>query len=264
MAYKIDYFCELIVKNMDIDRYFANRCTIRNFTDKQVDPALLTRLLEEASHAPNTGNMQLYSVIVSSTEEEKKALAPLHFNQPCVMGCSVLLTFCIDIHRFRRWCEAGNAEEGFGNLQMLLASAIDTSLFAQQFNTLAELHGMGCCFLGTTAYNAPQIAEVLGCPDGVVPLVALAVGYPATEGSPSDRLPVSAIVHDGHYGDYDDDRIKAVYAEKEGLEESLRFIQENGKETLAQVYAEVRYPKSSNESFSESLARYLDKSFFRK
>ncbi len=249
---------------MDINQYFANRCTVRNYTDKEIEPELLIQMLDEAAHAPNTGNMQLYSVIVSRTAEEKAALAPQHFNQPCVTGCNVLLTFCIDINRFRRWCEANKAEEGFGNTQMLLAAAIDTSLFAQQFNTIAELHGLGCCYLGTTAYNAAEIARLLDCPDGVVPLISLAVGYPAGDSKPSDRLPIGAIVHFGKYDDYDYSRIKAIYADKESLEESAGFIAQNNKENLAQVYAEVRYPKASNELFSKSLDEYLDHTFFKK
>ncbi len=100
--------------------------------------------------------MQLYSVITSATDESKQRLAPTHFNQPCVTGCSVLLTFCIDMHRFYRWCAVSDAKPGFENLQMLMAAAIDCSIFAQQFNTIAEMNGLGCCYLGTTAYNAPQ------------------------------------------------------------------------------------------------------------
>lgn len=247
---------------MDIDRYFANRRTVRRYTAQEVAPELLTQLLEEATHAPNTGNMQLYSVIVTRSEEGKRALAPLHFNQPAATGCSVLLTFCIDINRFNLWCKEGNADAGFGNLQMLLAGAIDASLFAQQFNTLAEMHGLGCCYLGTTAYNAPEIAKVLELPDGVVPLVSLTVGYPEGEVPLSDRLPLEAIVHDEKYRQYTPEQIREIYAGQENSADSKRFIEENGKSTLAQVFAEVRYPRATNEAFSKTLQEYLEKGFF--
>lgn len=247
---------------MDIDRYFANRRTVRRYTAQEVAPELLTQLLEEATHAPNTGNMQLYSVIVTRSEEGKRALAPLHFNQPAATGCSVLLTFCIDINRFNLWCKEGNADAGFGNLQMLLAGAIDASLFAQQFNTLAEMHGLGCCYLGTTAYNAPEIAKVLELPDGVVPLVSLTVGYPEGEAPLSDRLPLEAIVHDEKYRQYTPEQIREIYAGQENSADSKRFIEENGKSTLAQVFAEVRYPRATNEAFSKTLQEYLEKGFF--
>lgn len=248
---------------MDIDRYFANRRTVRRYTTQEVAPELLTQLLEEATHAPNTGNMQLYSVIVTRSEEGKRALAPLHFNQPAATGCSVLLTFCIDINRFNLWCKEGNADAGFGNLQMLLAGAIDASLFAQQFNTLAEIHGLGCCYLGTTAYNAPEIAKVLELPDGVVPLVSLTVGYPEGEAPLSDRLPLEAIVHDEKYRQYTPEQIREIYAGQENSGDSKRFIEENGKSTLAQVFAEVRYPRATNEAFSKTLQEYLEKGFFK-
>lgn len=248
---------------MDIDRYFANRRTVRRYTAQEVAPELLTQLLEEATHAPNTGNMQLHSVIVTRSEEGKRALAPLHFNQPAATGCSVLLTFCIDINRFNLWCKEGNADAGFGNLQMLLAGAIDASLFAQQFNTLAEMHGLGCCYLGTTAYNAPEIAKVLELPDGVVPLVSLTVGYPEGEAPLSDRLPLEAIVHDEKYRQYTPEQIREIYAEQENSADSKRFIEENGKSTLAQVFAEVRYPRATNEAFSKTLQEYLEKGFFK-
>lgn len=248
---------------MDIDRYFANRRTVRRYTAQEVAPELLTQLLEEATHAPNTGNMQLYSVIVTRSEEGKRALAPLHFNQPAATGCSVLLTFCIDINRFNLWCKEGNADAGFGNLQMLLAGAIDASLFAQQFNTLAEMHGLGCCYLGTTAYNAPEIAKVLELPDGVVPLVSLTVGYPEGEAPLSDRLPLEAIVHDEKYRQYTPEQIREIYAGQENSADSKRFIEENGKSTLAQVFAEVRYPRATNEAFSKTLQEYLEEKFMK-
>ena len=148
---------------MNIDKYFSSRRTVRSFSKKTVEPGLIRKMLAEATKAPTTGNMQLYSVITSATDESKQRLATTHFNQPCVTGCSVLLTFCIDMHRFYRWCAVSDAKPGFENLQMLMAAAIDCSIFAQQFNTIAEMNGLGCCYLGTTAYNAPQIAPYFNC-----------------------------------------------------------------------------------------------------
>jgi len=241
----------------DIDSYSLSRRTVRTYSSREVAPELLDRLLEEASHAPTTGNMQLYSVIVTRDEEGKKALAPMHFNQPQVTGCSAVLTFCVDLNRFVRWCEVNDAEPGFDNLQSLMYGILDTALFAQQFNTLAEIHGLGCCYLGTTTFTAPQIAEALNLPKRVIPLTTLTVGYPDGESHVSDRLPLDTIKHENAYRQYTDDDIRRIYAEKESLEESRRFILENAKQTLAQVYADVRYPRSNNETFSAILAEFL-------
>ncbi|WP_295730350.1 nitroreductase family protein [uncultured Muribaculum sp.] len=247
----------------NIDKYFASRATVRSYTEREVEPSLLTRLIELASHAPTTGNMQLYSVVVTRSRADREALAPAHFGQPQVTsGAGVVLTFCVDINRFHHWCRINGTEAGFDNSQALMYGVLDCALFAQQFNTLAEMHGLGCCYLGTTLFTAPQIAETLHLPARVIPLVTLTVGYPAAPAEVSDRLPVEGIVHEGAYADYTDAAIRNLYASKEGRSDSAAFIKENNKETLAQVYAEVRYPRGMNEQFSKVLDDFLDSTLF--
>ena len=54
----------------------------------------------------------------------------------------------------------------------------------------------------------------------------------------------------------------AIYQEKEELPDSHKFVKENGKETLAQVYTDVRYKKEDNEAFSAKLLDFLKKQGF--
>lgn len=247
---------------MTTDNYWLNRHTIRKYTAEEVPAELIDKLLMQASHAPTTGNMQLYSVIISRSAEEKSRLAPFHFNQPQVENASVVLTFCADFNRFSRWCEERNAEPCYDNLQSFMAAAIDTIAFAQQFNTLAELNGLGVCWLGTTTYNAAEIARELALPPLTVPMITLTVGYPAEEGTEVGRLPLDAIVHHGVYRDNTPEAIDSYYSEKETRDDSRRFIAENNKETLAQVFTDIRYPRANNEAFSEKFLRFLDSSRF--
>lgn len=143
-----------------------------------------------------------------------------------------------------------------------MAAALDTIAFAQQFNTLAEMNGLGVCWLGTTTYNAREIAGILRLPRLVVPLITLTVGYPAEEGTDVGRLPLDAIVHRGHYNDYTGADINRLYEEKESREDSRNFVMENGKETLAQVFTDIRYPRANNELFSEKFMDFLSESGF--
>lgn len=241
--------------NTDIFQQLASRASVRKFTSAAVPCDLLERLLAAAMQAPNTGNMQQYSVVISADEEQKAALAPAHFSQPAATGCAAMLTFCVDFNRFEHWCKISDATPGYNNFQAFLWGVVDTVIFAQQFNTLAENAGLGCCYLGTTTYNAPDIARILDLPNRVVPVVTLAVGYPASTPQMSDRLPASAIIHREKYHHYTDDDIRECYAAKEALEENSRFVAENGKKSLAQVFTDVRYPESANSQFS---AIYLD------
>lgn len=238
--------------------FFRNRRTIRKYSSQEVSDELLRDIIEQACHAPTTGNMQLYSVVITRTQEGKELLAPMHFNQPSVVGCSVVLTFCADFNRFEKWCKASDAVPGYENFQSFMTAFLDTAIFAQQFCTIAEMYGLGCCYLGTTTYNAPQIAEVLNLPDRVVPVTTLTVGYPEGDIALSDRIPVKAIIHEECYSDYSGDEIKSIYAEKEAREDNKGFVAENGKQTLAQVFTDVRYTKDANEHFSKVYRDFIE------
>lgn len=243
---------------MDTSNYFSTRRTIRKYdSSRQVSIGLIDKMLEDAARAANTGNMQTYSVIVSTDPEEIARLAPAHFNQPAITGAKAVLTFCIDFNRFNRWCRINGTEPGLNNLQGFTWGVIDTSLFAQQFVTIAEMNGLGTCYLGTTTYNAGQIAEELGLPADVVPVITVTVGYPAESPELQERLPISSIVHHSKYLNPSDDELREIYSEKENLESSKQFVKENNKENLAQVFAEVRYPRAANEQFSRVYKEYL-------
>ena len=82
-----------------------SRKSIRKYQYKEVDNELLNRLLEDSERTQTMGNLQLYSVIVSRNDEQKRKLAPAHFNQPMVVQAPVVLTFCADFHRTSVWAE---------------------------------------------------------------------------------------------------------------------------------------------------------------
>lgn len=256
-------FADKLIVMMDINEYFNNRRTIRRFSDKEVSDDLLRLLLSQAEHAPTTGNMQLYSVVVTRDDNNKQALSPAHFNQLSVAGCSVLLTFCADYNRFIKWCEQRNAKPGYDNFQSFMTAFLDTALFAQQFCTLAEMNGLGCCYLGTTTYNASMIGEVLKLPKFVVPVTTIAVGYPDGDSEVSDRLPLDGIMHKEQYHDYSSSDIDGIYAEKEAREDSKRFVKENEKETLAQVFTDVRYTRDAAELFSKLYHEYISEQGYK-
>ena len=242
-----------------------NRRTIRKYTEQDIPEELLNELLEVAVRASNTGNMQLYSVVVTRDQSNKEKLALAHFNQPMITTAPVVLTFCADANRFVKWAEQRKAEAGFDNLQTFIASTIDAMLFAQAFCDAAEEKGLGICYLGTTAYNADKIIEALSLPRLVVPIVTVTVGYPVMPlPEQVERLPLAAVVHQEAYVDYTPDMIDELYGEKEALEVNKQFVKENNQETLAQVFTDVRYTKKNNEYFSEVLLKFLKEQGFMK
>ena len=245
-------------------KFLNNRRTIRKYKEQDVDNGLIEKLLEAAGRASTTGNMQLYSVVVTKDEAKKAELAPTHFNQPTFKNAPVVLTFCADYNRFNKWCEENEAVPGYDNFLSFLTAAIDTLLVAQTFCIAAESEGLGICYLGTTTYNADKISDILNLPDYVVPVTTITLGYPDEAPELTDRIKVGGWVHYEEYKDYDSAGIKRVFGYKDEMEENKKFIAENGKKTLAQVFTDVRYKKADNEFFSEAFINLLKKKGFLK
>ena len=240
------------------------RRTIRRYQEKDVTPALLNELIEIACRASTVGNMQTYSVVVTRDAAMKEKLSPAHFNQPMVKKAPVVLTFCVDLNRFSKWCDQRQAIPGYDNLQWFVTGAVDALLAAQTFCVAAEEKGLGICYLGTTTYNPNQIIDALQLPKLVFPITTITLGWPDELPEQVDRLPLEAILHQETYHDYSVEDIDRLYAYKESLPENLKFIAENNKETLAQVFTDVRYKKADSELFSEVLLETLKKQGFTK
>ena len=238
------------------------RRTIRKYTSRDIAPELLDQLLETSCRASTMGNLQSYSIVVTRDQKMKEMLAPLHFNQPMVTNAPVVLTFCADFHRTSVWCEERKAVPGYDNFLSFVNASIDTLLLAQTFCTLAEEKGLGICYLGTTVYNPDRIVDVLRLPRLVMPVATVTVGYPDENPAQPDRLPLEAVVHQESYHDYTRADIDRLYAYKESLPENDFFVKENKKETLAQVFAEIRYTRKDNEAMSETFLRTLKKQGF--
>lgn len=239
-----------------------SRRTIRKYSRKDVSEGLLKTLLEQAEHTPTMGNLQLYSVVITRKEEGKRRLAPAHFNQPMVEGAPVVLTFCADFRRTTLWAENRNATPGYDNFLSFLNAATDALLYCQTFCNLAEEEGLGTCFLGTTLYNSGDIVEALQLPRLVMPVATITLGWPDEHPARPDRLPIDGIIHDETYDDYTPARINAFYTFKEQLEENRLFVEINHKETLAQVFTDLRYTKHDNESMSAGLLEVLKQQGF--
>lgn len=236
--------------------------SIRKYTRDPIPRVVLDYILEAGTRASTTGNMQVYSIIVTTEEGLKEELSPCHFNQPMVKEAPVVLTFCADFNRFNRWCTLNKATPGYDNFLSFMTAAIDALLVAQNVAVAAEDAGLGICYLGTTTYMAEKIIDVLDLPKGVVPITTLTLGYPDESPELTDRLPLEAVIHHEKYSDYSDEDIKKLYREKELIKSYQEFVKENKKESLAQVFTDIRYKKEDNVLFSNSLISTLTKQGF--
>jgi nitroreductase len=239
-----------------------NHRTIRKYKAKPIPDELLNEILEAGCRASTTGNMQVYSIINTTSLELKHKLAPAHFNQPMVVNAPNVLTFCADFNRFNQWCRNNGANPGYDNFLSFFTAAIDALLVAQNVALAAEEAGLGICYLGTTTYNADKIIDILQLPEGVVPVTTLTIGWPDEQPGLTDRLPLAAVLHHETYQEYTREAIGELYAEKEALAINRQYVTENKKNHLSQVFTDVRYKKADNEYFSAKLLEVLKRQGF--
>ena len=238
------------------------RRTIRRYSQEPVDEGLLGRLLDTAKRTQTMGNLQLYSVIVTRSEEIKQRLAPAHFNQPMVTQAPVVLTICADFNRTSQWARCRQAEPGYDNLLSFMNAATDALLYTQTLCCLMDERGLGYCYLGTTLYQPQLIIDVLQLPQLVMPVATLTVGWPDERPEQTERLPLASFIHQDSYQDYTPSSIDRFYAYKERLPENRHFVEINNKQTLAQVFTDIRYTKKDNEAMSEVLLNTLRRQGF--
>lgn len=236
--------------------------SIRKFKPDPVDVDTLHRILHAAVRASNTGNMQAYSIVLTRDTDIRKQLWEAHFKQDMVLEAPVHMTFCADFNRFSRWCSYRKADPGYDNFLSFLTGAIDAMLAAQSAALAAEREGLGICYLGTAAWMASRMIEILKLPRLVVPVTSIVMGYPNENPPLTDRLSLPAVVHKDVYKDYDESAIDTFYQEKESLESTAELLRINNKETLAQIFTDNRYSRKDNRFFSRAFLEMLEKQGF--
>jgi nitroreductase len=239
--------------------------SIRRYKPDPLADNLLETILEAGTRASSSGNMQSYSIIVTRDRALREALYEPHMEQDMVLDAPVLLTFCADFHRMRRWLALSNAPDNFDNFMSFMIAAIDATLVSQNVALAAESYGLGICYMGSTLANCDQIGRILQLPPNVVPVVGFSLGYPNEDPASRDRLPMDGLVHQETYRDYSDEGIREIYRDRElkGWERYMSFprlrerIEGSGVENLAQIYTRIKYTKKSHQEFSQTVLDYL-------
>ena len=240
--------------NSAIDVMLQHRST-RKFTAEKVDDTLLSEILECGLRASNTGNMQLYSIIATQQEPLRTELCKLHFGQ-CATA-PLWFTICTDIERYHHYCRVNQCDEPYGNLLWFVSALVDASLCAQNICVAAEAKGLGFCYLGTVNYNTRQIAELLQCPKGVVPVIAIAMGHPAENPRMSERLGQDAVVHNEVYHNPTDEDIVRTHRVRDEHPFNKQMVEENGTRNYCEIFTTKRYPHEMNVGVSNDLLQFL-------
>ena len=73
---------------------------------------------------------------------------------------------------------------------------------------------------------------------------------------------MESFVHEETYNDYMGMDIDKYYEDKEHRPENLELVRINNKETLAQVFTDIRYTRKDNDAMSQGLLETLKRQGF--
>ncbi|MFX0061704.1 MAG: nitroreductase family protein [Candidatus Hermodarchaeota archaeon] len=201
--------------------------SIRKYTDEVPSDEMIKTIVRAGQQAPFA--YQIYSIILSRKREENPFNAPL------------LFTICIDAHKIERIMAKRNWQMVTNDLTLLLFGIEDASYMAQNMVIAARSLGLGSCFLGRPLTNPKHFAEKYKLPKRVLPIVQLAMGYPAENPPPRPRYPLEFTLFEDEYPNFDDETvIKAMKQMDEGYiaqgyysKANLMLPLENRKETFS-------------------------------
>ncbi|UFJ39961.1 nitroreductase family protein [Brevibacillus humidisoli] len=198
----------------DFFTIIQDRGAVKQFDSSvKMTQAEIAKLIEYASTAPSSWNLQHWKFLVIHDDEAKKKLLPIAYRQQQVIDASATIAVLGDFEANK------NAEAVYGPAvaagamteevkERLLANIEQTyatvphaprdeairnaSLAAMQLMLAAKAMGYDTCPMG--GFDAQQLVSVFGIPQRYLPILLIAVGKAAQPARPSSRFPADQII----------------------------------------------------------------------
>lgn len=173
----------------------------RRYKPNPVPDDLLEVLLAAAFSAPAKSDLQQSGVLIVRDAEKRRRIEALMPEMPWISQAPVFLVFLADSRRIRRISELRGKPFANDHLDAVLNAGVDAGLVLMNFIRAAEAAGLGCCPISVVRNHIETVSALLELPEHVFPLCGFCLGWPASEGHISLRLPPSVTVHDDRYDD---------------------------------------------------------------
>jgi nitroreductase len=178
----------------------ADRGSARAFSDKPVDPALLRLLLGVAFSSPTKSDLQQRDVVIVDDPELRFALHDI-IRHRWLDTTPVLLVVCGNNRRQRQLHEWRQKSFANDHLDAFFNASVDAAILLANLVVAAEAVGLGACPLSQIRNDAARASSLLGLPDHVFPVAALALGWPSEKPEVTPRLPLDLTVHHNKFDD---------------------------------------------------------------
>lgn len=204
------------MKNNDFKDVVFNRHSVKEFDkDYKIEKEEMLQILEEATKAPSSVNLQPWRFVIVESDEGKDKLRPIiKFNTKQNDSSSAMILIFGDMKCYEKTdeiysqaVEAGYMNEddknksvelfnqvykSFSKEEMNDVVKIDSSLAAMQLMLVARAHGYDTNPIG--GFEKDQLAEAFGLdPNRYVPVMIVAIGKADHAGHKSPRLDVKDI-----------------------------------------------------------------------
>ncbi|MBQ9951892.1 MAG: nitroreductase family protein [Clostridia bacterium] len=146
------------------------RYSVRSYKDTPIEEEKLAAILAAGKLAPTACNNQPQRVYVIQSCEARKKLASVC---RCTFDAPVILLVCYDQGRDWKNSLMPGYESG----------ETDAAIVCTHMMLEAWEQGIGSCWVGY--FNADQVSQTLGLPEGVRPSAILPIGYPADDARPA-------------------------------------------------------------------------------
>lgn len=202
--------------------------SVRRFTEQPIDEDIVRTLVAAASSAPTSSNLQLWSVVAVTDRERVGRLAALAGDQDAVRHAPLFLVWLADFARAERIVTARGLDlHNADYAESTLLGVIDATLAAQNAVVAAESLGLGTVFIGGIRNDPETVAEILGLPPRVFPVVGLSVGWPDPDETAEvkPRLGFDVVCHrEGYRIDEQDHGIAEYDVRAEGFYRSQGLV----------------------------------------
>ncbi|HLP80082.1 MAG TPA: nitroreductase family protein [Acidobacteriota bacterium] len=159
-----------------IDNAVFSRRSVRKYLNLPVERHFISQILESGAHAPSSGNLQNWKVIIVQNPEIRQKIAQASFHQLWMSQAPVHIVICADTKV---------ASQFYGKRGEMLYSVQNCAAMAQTMILKATELGFGTCWV--SAFDEVKLKVVLALPDSIRPQTIITLGH-ADEVTPAPLL----------------------------------------------------------------------------
>ncbi|MFH0848066.1 MAG: nitroreductase family protein [archaeon] len=160
------------------------RSSIRDFDRDEVEPKMLSTILEAGTRAPSAGNRQPWEFVIVRNEQGRHALAAAAYGQEFVGKAPVVIVVCANVER---------SAARYGDRGAQLYCLQDTAAAIQNILLAAHSLGLGGCWVG--AFDEDAVAKIIRSPAKVRPVAIIPIGKPVARSNQTPRMSLERVVY---------------------------------------------------------------------